>query len=715
VGINGEYYTINGEYLDYTVRAETDVLASGNKLRYYIADNDGLLPPGVKLTQDGRIYGYTAANLKLDSGASQDGGYDTEAFDRYPYEHGILNTSTNIVSKPKAIKKFYEFYVTVTDGISSSKRLFSIEVVDPDSLRVDNTYIHVDTNAYDTSAGYLLAPLWRSKYGDRLPPVYNLGTIRASREQVISLYDYDPYPTVGPVSWDWNTATVNPEIKLVTNASFNNAQIQTTNKKGDTRIYFKDAELIPVAGMKVRLDEYIPNFDTTTYTITYAYTPGNGTGYIDLNQPLLQTIPDSKVFYVGTPSEHPTGMYLDSTTGQLYGNIPYQPAYSRSYRFSVKVIKKDTQTGSTVYANQIFILTIKGDIESYIKFVTTSSLGTVIPGQFSELVVVAENVNTDYNIEYQLVSGQLPNGLTLNADGSIVGRVAYKSQTYFDFTSTATFHAFTLDGGTTSIDQNWYFTVRASDVYRLSAVDQTCWLTVYEDSPTEYTRMYVKPFMYPDKRSTYRSFITDTTVFDRSLLYRPADPEFGVQPVIKMVIETGIEKTDIKKYVDAMQSYFSRKRFYFGEVKSILAQDDAGNTVYELVYVDIVDSQMLDTVSPSSFTYTVGSQTYTYYPTTVGAMQSQLESIEIDGDTILVDDRLQPRYMTTLQPENGVPLGFIKAVPICYALPGKAEKILSRIKSSGFDFKQFDFDTDRLIVETPAETTENGWLAYPIK
>jgi hypothetical protein len=81
----------------------------------------------------------------------------------------------------------------------------------------------------------------------------------------------------------------------------------------------------------------------------------------------------------------------------------------------------------------------------------------------------------------------------------------------------------------------------------------------------------------------------------------------------------------------------------------------------------------------------------------------------------MVDDRLQPRYMTTLQPDNGVPLGFIKAVPICYALPGKAEKIISRIKSSGFDFKQFDFDTDRLIVETPVEPTENGWLAYPIK
>ena len=69
--------------------------------------------------------------------------------------------------------------------------------------------------------------------------------------------------------------------------------------------------------------------------------------------------------------------------------------------------------------------------------------------------------------------------------------------------------------------------------------------------------------------------------------------------------------------------------------------------------------------------------------------------------------------MTTLQTDTGVPLGFIKAVAICYVLPGNSAKVLSRIKSSGFDFKQFDFDTDRIIVETPKEPDQNGWLYYP--
>jgi hypothetical protein len=79
----------------------------------------------------------------------------------------------------------------------------------------------------------------------------------------------------------------------------------------------------------------------------------------------------------------------------------------------------------------------------------------------------------------------------------------------------------------------------------------------------------------------------------------------------------------------------------------------------------------------------------------------------------MVNEDLQPKYMTTLQENTGVPLGFIKAVPICYVLPGNSSKMLSRIRDSGFDFKQFDFDTDRIIIETPAETTQNGWIYYP--
>lgn len=709
-GLNGAYYVINKEYVDYTVRADTDILASGNTLKYYIADRDGRLPPGLTLSLGGRISGYVDDNLKLDSSVSLNGGYDTEAFDRYPYDHSIMNVNVVELVKPESIDRTYQFYVTVTDGVASSRRLFNMTIVDPNSLRADNTFVHSDTGQYDISASYLVAPLWQNNFSELLPKVANLGTIRSGRDQIISLYDYDPYPFVGPVTWDWST-TVNPEIYLVTDSQYDAASFPTKNLQGDIIIYFKDCKVFPVKGMKIKLDEYIAEFDSTTYTVLGVVPTGTTSGFITLDRPLVQEIPDSQVIYLGTASQHPPGLSLDTATGQLYGHISYQPSYSQSYRFTINIIKTDNQSQSTVVASQIFILTIKGDIDSYIKFISTDSLGTVFPGQISELSVVAQNVNADYNLQYELVAGVLPKGLTLNNDGTIQGKVAYQSQTYFDFTMSDLeapiepdenygFGAFTLDSGSTTIDQNWYFTVRASDVYKLSAVDQICYITVKETSLTEYTRVYVKPFLAPASRIAYRDFVSDPITFDTALLYRPNDPEFGVQSQIKMVIETSLEKIDINLYSDAMQQYFHRKRFYFGDIKTVTAEDANGNAIYELIYVDIIDNQMIGNYSPST-------------AISLANMQKQLEAIQINSDTIMVNEDLQPKYMTTLQENTGVPLGFIKAVPICYVLPGNSSKMLSRIRDSGFDFKQFDFDTDRIIIETPAETTQNGWIYYP--
>lgn len=699
-GLNGEFYTFNKAYVDFQLRAETDILAPGNTLKYYIGDNQGNLPPGLSLSSSGRIYGFVTDSLNLDWQASISGGYDTERFDAYPYDHSASTSTVVDLYKPVSINKIYQFFVTVTDGIKSSKRLFSIEVIDPNSLRADNTFVDVDTIDYDTSVGYLLAPIWISPYGEFLPPVANLGTVRASRNQVITLYDYDPYPFIGPVSWDWST-TVNPEIKLVTDSKFDISGKPSVNKAGDTRVYFKEAKIMPVKGMKLRLDEHIEGYDNTTYTITGVIPTSISSGYINLDKPIVpntvtrdRNMPDSIGIYVGTPSIHPPGMNLDSETGELYGALPYQPAYSITYRFTVKVIKTDYQTGLKTSSNQIFLLTVKGDIESYIQFESDSSLGTLMPGQISELSVVAKNINSNFNITYNLVSGQLPPGLTLNQDGTIQGKIEYNQNTIFDS------GILTLDNGSTSIDKNWYFTVRASDVYRLSAIEKTFSIEVLQDSDKQYTRIYVKPFLSPSKRDYFRDFITDDITFDSKILYRPDDPEFGRQLSIKMVIETGIEKTPIDDIISAMQTYFYRKRFYFGEVKSITARDADGNDVYELVYVEIIDNQMTNNVGPD-------------YAVSVLTMQNSLEGIEIDPNTpVSVDERLQPRFMSTLQ-SDGVPLGFIKAVPICYVLPGNSDLILSRIKSSNFDFKMIDFDTDRIIVENPLENDENGWLFYP--
>lgn len=702
VGLNGELFAFNKSYVDFNFRAETDILASGNRLKYYIEQNEGTLPPGLRLSDTGRIYGFVDDILKLDVNASLNGGYDDERYDGYPYDHSILNNQVVEAARPVSINKLYEFFVTVTDGISSSKRKFAIEIVDPDSFRTDNTLASIDDINIDASAGYLLAPLWQGPYGDFLPPVANLGIIRASRNQVITLREYDPYPFVGPIVWDWSTS-VNPEIKLFTDSVFNQIGRPTANLQFQSSLSFKDAKIFPVKGMKIRLNEYLSGFDNTVYTITGVIKTGNNKGILNLDRPLTRTVPDSQMIYVGSASQKPPGLQLDTATGEIYGFVPYQPAYSTTYRFTVKIIKTDSQTQTQASTSKIFTLTVKGDITSYIQFTSPSILGTLKPGEISELQINAVNVNSDYALQYTLIGGLLPKGLTLNNDGSIQGRIEYNSQTRidFDYNIPETFQSFTLDGGSTTIDKKYTFAVRASDVYKLSAVDQDFTIAVNEDSLKQYTRIYVKPFMAKEKRDSYASFINDPVIFDPNLLYRPEDPEFGLQPNIKMLLETGIEKVSIEKYVDAMSQFFRRKRFYFGDVKVIKAKNNLFQDVYELVYVDIIDNQMKNSSTP-------------IYSDSVGNMQIRLQTIMLDSTTyISVDEQLRPKYMRTEQLDTGIPVGFIKAVPLCYVKPGSSDKILSRIKTSGFDFKEYDFDTDRIIVETPLEENENGWLFYP--
>ena len=1002
VGMNGEYYTFNKEYVDYQLHADTDILSSGNTLKYYIADNQGQLPPGLKLSSNGRITGYIDDYLLIDTGASIAGGYDTEIYDFYPYDHGIveqdLTTSSYVVQKynvsfvtnesparvittkthdifdknqviiadvsatdvlntvhyinntstynisvaegfwstasvyttssfyfakvisntsiglyrdvnltipvdlsastetyftgtgivlwgsqsfinPKSVNKVYQFYVTVTDGIASSRRLFSIEVADPDTFRADNTLISVDSNVYDADAGYLLAPIWQTKYGVKLPQTANLGAVRAGKPQVFSLYEYDPYPLQGPSYYDWSTIKVNPDIKVYADSQVNAAYKPTKNLINQNSFYFKNAEIIPVKGMKIQFSESLPSVDATVYTVVSVIKTSKTSGILNLDQPLRQTIPDSRIVYVGTESKHPPGINLDPENGTLYGQIPYQPSYSNGYRFTVKLVKIDqeseggstiidaigtenarivgkvfyevttgtfdlkpyelplqpstvpsgnrlptaleytgsvgdillvslpqnvindtflplmdgttyayvynpieysftqyaantasnqliltssgiipeegwgirkgninstivsavdngttvtleladtipanannpestwilinpslqcwTYLGETVASNQIYLLNVLGEIPSTINFISSSSLGTLSTGEISEIAVKAENTNTNYAIQYEVVQGELPPGLTLNLDGTISGKITSTGQTYFDFTSTTT-AALTIDEGLTTVDRNWYFTIRASDVYRLSAIEKEFYISVFKDRVSDYTRIYVKPFLLSKHRMAYKDFVTNPTIFDPALIYRPKDPEFGIQQQIRLMIETGMEQTSLNKYAEAMQNYFYRKKFYFGDVKSIMAQDTNGNNVYEIIYVEIVDNQMIGTASPS-------------YAVSVKNMQTALEEITLDsGSVITVNERLLPKFMTTLDSDTGVPLGFIKAMPICYTIPGGSTKILSRLAnalSTGlWDFKEINFDTDRIIIETTQETAQTGWLLYP--
>jgi hypothetical protein len=71
--------------------------------------------------------------------------------------------------------------------------------------------------------------------------------------------------------------------------------------------------------------------------------------------------------------------------------------------------------------------------------------------------------------------------------------------------------------------------------------------------------------------------------------------------------------------------------------------------------------------------------------------------------------------MRTAQSYSGVVQSFTKAIPICYTVPGGADKILLNIKHSGFDFKDINYTIDRAIIDSVADYIGDKYLMFPAR
>jgi hypothetical protein len=594
VGYHGDDYILNHKYVDYSIALLT---TSTSALKFYMNDLN-LLPPGLTLTEEGRLYGVVK--------------------DKF-----VATTSTML-----GYPHLYQFDVVATDGIvKSTSGIFKILVVSPDMLRADSglfgfttsSFINLNSNTSViqdiASLGYVEAPQFVNSS--------DLGIVRANNNEFIPVTAYDASPFQGPITYSIQEGR--PEIATT------------------TTYYTK----------------YINNFPVNFYTST-TYTN-----------------------YIPDPAwSLPTGLQIDSTTGYIYGHIPYQPEYSKQYNLNVFATKTDIYSGNKSTGTNIFNLIVEGNVSSYIEWVSDSDLGSINFGVTSDLAVVAKQVNSAYTIKYKLIDGSLPVGLTLQRDGTITGYAYYWAPNTYSFT------------------------VEASDVYGLSAVSRTFTLSTVKTDNIQYTKIWLRPFLKPEKRTTYQSFTADTFIFDPTLIYRYYDPNFGVQHDIKVVLEFGIEKMNIDDYVPALRQSFYRKRLYFGDVKTAIAQDIDGNILYEVVYVDVVD----DMAGASSVVY---SGNNILYPGSIDNMKTQLRSLEFqDGSIIGVNDYLEPKFMRTLgSTGNQIPM-YMKVIPLCYALPGQGQRIVNRIKLSGFDFKLLDFEIDRLVVQDTLDGTTAKYLIF---
>jgi hypothetical protein len=184
IGPSGEQFLINGQFVDFQFTATYDVLAPNKPIVFYIEDGEGQLPPGLTLSQTGRLYGQVQDSLTLFYRAGSNGTYDAEGYDVNPYEH---ESQQAFGVSGRYVNKVYQFFLTAANGSAKVKAQYTIDVNDPTTLISDGTYP--------------VPPQW-------MTPA-NLGSVRSGTYQVIQLETYDCDPGAGTITYDWNIVNQN--------------------------------------------------------------------------------------------------------------------------------------------------------------------------------------------------------------------------------------------------------------------------------------------------------------------------------------------------------------------------------------------------------------------------------------------------------------------------------------------------------------------------
>jgi hypothetical protein len=368
----------------------------------------GELPGGITVSESGLISGYIVPAVNV----TETPGYDLTPIYTLPYDFVV-----------SAISKNYQFTLEVTDGRNSNLRTFELFVYDRASITADNTTITADNTVVTAD-----------ETTERRPFIINsepsdLGTVRGD--------NYYAYQFIGN---DFDTPSLRYAIG-VNQGSGLPPGLELDPVTGWYYGYVPDQGVTEVDysfNIVTYQDEFVGTPMVCTATtfgtnrITCASTEQIGTG-----QPIVFTgtafggivAAPTKVYYVlavVSPTQFTVTESLDATTATVL-----------------------TTAAGTMSANLIvasdpypYIITIAGDIDAEVTWLTDSDLGVIDNGDISLLKVEAVN-RGGRDLLYRLESGafnELPQGLELLPTGEIAGQVS--------------FNTFAIDLGATTFDQD---------------------------------------------------------------------------------------------------------------------------------------------------------------------------------------------------------------------------------------------------------------------
>jgi hypothetical protein len=442
----------------------------------------------------------------------------------------------------------------------------------------------------------------------------------------------------------------------------------------------------------------------------------------------------------------PQGLSIDINSGWLTGTLPEQTVNKITYTFSIVVYKRDYPGYST---NQQFTLTVLGDLNNLIDWVTPSYLGTIENGAISDLFVHAIS-RKGKTLYYEYAAGEhirLPQGLELLSTGVISGRVSFE---VFSLDQGET----TIDGNQTTFDNTYEFSVTARDFDNTIAETRSFTIKVLQRNRIPYENLYLKALLSREQRTEFQNILQDKSVFPLDLIYRNEDPYYGLSQDIKTLFLAGLNPSLLSQYAAAVSTNHFTKHINFGQIKTAIATDGSydvvetatgavigvfkdnvgfipndeyfnnpyvtANTIpagtqlgtehirYEVVYAEVSDDNTNSLgQGPAAATADAidlaGIITNPYYDSsnvayTIAYPNSfeNMTNVVVQGSHAIgyVNQGALPDWMTSKQPDGRV-LGFTRAVVLAYTQPGASDTIAYRFQQAEYNLNELDFTVDR--------------------
>jgi len=412
----------------------------------------------------------------------------------------------------------------------------------------------------------------------------------------------------------------------------------------------------------------------------------------------------------------PPGTTLDPFTGWLYGYLPNLGITEITYNFAIYLINTaDSMIRSDPY---YFSVTITGQVDTQITWLTDSDLGSIVNGSTSLLKIQAVNTG-GRALQYRLRPGaippvdyvpgyynKLPQGLSLLPSGEIAGRVSFN--TFAVDLGTTTFDKQSRIGPVqstqqTTFDSEYTFTANAFSSDGQISVYKTFTVTVLRVYNEPYQNLYIKAMPPYSDRELINSLIQDSDIFPPDTIFRYQDPNFGIAKSVIYNHCYGLTSSVSELYISSLVKNHYWKNLILGQIKTAQAVDpQTGNVIYEVVYSEIQDNLVNDSgISVSKqvtlpYPINTGDSTEiaTVYPNSLDNMRNQV--IDVVGQI----SNLLPLWMLSKQADGKV-LGFRPAWVLAYCKPGTSGQVAYNVRTQfGQRLNLVDFEVDRYELDT---------------